>query len=135
VAITTWRLVRPVVQLQDVRLLRPANRAHPAVELDRQLETTRVVRQVVRHLVARRIPVRVAREGETRERVVACRGEQSQRVPALAPRHRGLAGGLENREIAALLGQEVADGEACLAAADHDYVAMLRDGAGHDVLI
>jgi hypothetical protein len=32
------------------------------------------------------------------------------------------------------LGEEVADREAGLAPTDHDYFALFRDGAGHDVL-
>ena len=127
--------VGAVIELHDVTVVLPPHRQDAAVQLDRKIELARIVGEVIRHLVPHRIPVRVAREREARKRVVAGRREQFERVPALAPRRRGLSGGLKDREIATLLGEEVADGEACLAAADDDYVAMLRDGARHDVLI
>ena len=129
------RDTRAVIEIHDVTVVLPPHRQDAAVQLDRKIELARIVGKVIRHLVPHRIPVRVAREREARKRVVAGRSEQFERVPALTPRRRGLSGGLKDREIATLLGEEVADGEACLAAADDDYVAMLRDGARHDVLI
>ena len=78
--------------------------------------------------------VGVAGERLAREAVVAGGGEQPQRVPALAPRGRGRVGGVEDREVAALLGEVVADGEAGLAAADDDDVAVGAHGIWTSVI-
>ena len=85
----------------------------------------RVVLQVGHDLVAVRVAVGVAGERPAGQAVAAHGREQPQRVPALAPGGGRLAGGFEDGEAAVLPGQEVADGQAGLAAADHDDVAVL----------
>jgi hypothetical protein len=101
------------------------DRVHAAVELNRQLEPSRVIGEVGHDVVAPRVAVGVAREVEPGQAVVAHGREQPQRVPAGSPRGGGYAGGFEDGEPAALLGEEVADGQAGLAAADDDDLAPL----------
>ena len=101
---------------------------HAAVELDRQLEPSRVVGEVGDDVVAARVAVGVAGEVEPGQAVVAHGREQPQRVPSGSPGGGRFAGGFEDGEPAALLGEEVADGQAGLAAADDDDLAPL--GAG-----
>jgi hypothetical protein len=115
VATTTW----PAVSAQAV---------DAAPELHRQVAG--VLGEVADNLVARRVVVRVARERPARQAVVARRGEQPQRVPALAPGGGRPVRGLEDREVATLLGQVVAGGEAGLSAADDDDLAV---GCAHGI--
>jgi hypothetical protein len=92
-----------------------------------------VIGQVVHDLVATGVAVRVARERETGERVIAGGREQLERVPALAPCGRRLVRRLEDRDVAPLAGEEVADRQAGLATADHNHLAALGHGAiGHN---
>ena len=108
--------VRAVVELDDVAVAVAAHGLDAAVVLDRQREVARVLGEVGDDLVAGGVVVRVAREGEPGEAVVADGSEQPERLPAAAPRRGGAVGGLEDGEPPALLGEVVADGEAGLAA-------------------
>ena len=102
---------------------------HAAVELDRQLEPSRVVGEVGDDVVAPRVAVGVAWEVEPGQAVVAHGREQPQRVPAAPPRRGRLAGRFEDGEPPALLGEVVADRQAGLAAADDDDVVVLGSHA------
>src|SRR6185503_8536411 len=107
--------------------------AHGAVELDRKLESLDVPLEVGDDLLARRVPVGVAREREAWQRAVAARREQDERVPAAAPRGAHAARGLEDHEPSALLRKEVPDREPGLAGADDgdlDAVTTLRPCSG-----
>ncbi len=117
-------LAGAVVQLHEVCLAAPANRSHAAIELQREVEVAGVVGEVGHHLVAVGIVKWLARKGKPRKRVVAGRREEPQRVPAAPPGGCGLACSLEDREIAALPGQEVPHGQAGLATADDDYLVV-----------
>src|SRR5829696_4103396 len=121
------RLVRPVLELDDVAVARLADGGDAAVELDRQV--ARVLLQVGHDLVARRIVLGVAGERHARQAVVAHGREEDQRVPALAPRGGRGGGGFEDREVAPLFGEQVTDREAGLASPDDDDVAA----GGHAV--
>ena len=112
-----------VLQLDEVAAVVLADRANAAVELDKQLELLRVVAQVRDDLVAPGITIGIARERAAGQRVVAPRREQPQRVPALTPRRRMGRRRFEDREVAALSLEEVADGQAALTAADDNHLA------------
>ena len=129
------RLIGTVIELHDVTVGPPPHRADAALQFDRKIELARIVDEVIRHLVPRRITIRLPGKLHAWQRVVARGCEELQGVPALAPCRRRLFRGLEDREVCALLREVVADREAGLAAADHDYIAVAGDGAGHDVLI
>src|SRR3954469_13409937 len=79
-------------------------------------------------VVAARIAAGVAREVEPGQAVVAHGREQPQGGPAAPPRGGRLSGRFEDGEPAVLLGEEVADGEAGLAAADDDDLTVLHTG-------
>jgi hypothetical protein len=102
--------------------------AHAATELDRKVAG--VVGEVGDDLVARGVVVRIAGKGLAGEAVVARRREEPQRVPPLAPRGRGGIGGLEDDEVAVLVGEVAADGETGLTAADDDDLAV---GGAHGI--
>ena len=105
VATTTWSAV--IVRSSSSRRKRPSSlrRARErAVQLDRQIEGLGVALEVGGHLVAGRIAIGVAREGQARQRAVATGREELQRVPALAPgsrRSRRRARGSRSRGPAA----------------------------------
>ena len=103
----------------------PRQPVHPDPGLDRQPEPVRVGLQVVGHLVLGR-----ERPGRTRERhpgqpAVAGRGEQPQRVPAVAPGVPDPLVGVEDHEGPAPPGQVVADREPGLAASDDHRLDLL----------
>src|SRR3954453_6715217 len=123
--------VGPFGELDDEAIVAGPHGPDAAVELDRQLEALRVVREVGDDVVAAGVAVGVAGKGQTRQAVVADRREQLQGVPAGPPCGGRFAGRLQDREPAALLSQEVADGQSCLATADDDHVPPRRgSGAG-----
>ena len=101
-----------------------------AVHLDarthRQLEARRVGLQVVGHLVLGGEGVRRGGEGHPRQAVEAGRGEQAQRVPALAPGVPDARVGVQDHEGEAPPRQVVPDREARLAAPDDDRLDPLR---------
>ena len=97
------RLVRAVVELDEVPAVLAPHRADATVQLHGETEMARVAGEVVSHLVARRITIRIPGEVHPGQGVVARGREQLQRVPAPAPSGRRLRGGLENREVADLL--------------------------------
>ena len=107
-----------------------ADGADTAAQFDRQLEVARVVGEVGDDVVAARVAVRIPGERPAREAVVADRGEQPQRVPALAPRRRWHIGRFQDREVPALLGEQVADRQAGLPAADDDHLVPPLDLLG-----
>jgi hypothetical protein len=55
------------------------------------------------------------------------RGEQPERVPAVPPGVADPVAGVEDHEVAVMLCQEVAHGEAGLPAADHDGVEVVLE--------
>src|ERR671936_183457 len=57
---------------------------------------------------------------------LASRREELQRVPASAPGRRGCLDSLEDGEVRALPGEEIADRDSSLAASDHDNVVTVR---------
>src|SRR3954469_14024052 len=73
--------------------------------------------------------VRIAGKDQARKAAVSCRGEQLQRLPALTPSGSRLVSRIQDREVAALTGKEIADGEASLPPSDHDHLVAI----GHDV--
>src|ERR671919_3243759 len=87
-----------------------------------------VISQVGHDLVASWVALRVARERQARKAAVADRREELQRVPAPAPGRRELLASLEDDEVLAVLGEEVAHREPGLARSDHDHVVTMRDG-------
>jgi hypothetical protein len=93
----------PPVELEDEAPSLVGQPAHFAVELDGKLEGLRMALQVGDHLVARRVAIRVAREGKAWQRAVAARRKESQRVPALAPGRRNRIASLEDGEPQPLL--------------------------------
>ena len=95
-------LVGPIVELDVVRVSGFADRTHAAPELDRQIEVTDVIGEVGRHVVPPGVAVGLAGEVQPRKAVVADRGEQLERVPALTPRSRRLLGRFEDHEVAPL---------------------------------
>ena len=112
---------RPPVDLEDEALVLAGKPAHVAVELDRELEGLRVALEVLDHLVAGWVAVRVTRERQAGQSAVAARREERQRVPALSPRRGDGVTPLEDDEAASLPGQVVAHREPRLACADdHD---------------
>ena len=133
VAITTWSAAYARSRSSTTKppVVAGADREDLAVELHGQVEVLRVAREVVDDLVAAGIGVGVARKREAGQAVVAHGREQLQRVPPLAPRRSRRVGRLENREAAAVPGQEVPERQPCLAAADHDDVVAVT-GGGHD---
>ena len=114
-----------LARLEHERVALPCQRADRARERDRQLEVRGVPLEVGDDLVARRVSVRVAGEGEPRQRVVAARREEDERVPAAPPGGTDGVRGFDDHEPSALLGEKVPDGEAGLARADHDDVVAL----------
>ena len=108
------------VEHEAVRVL--AQRAHGRRELDRQLEMLRVPLEIGSDLVTGRVPVRVAGEREPRQRVVAARREQDERVPAIPPRGPDGVRGFEDHEPPLLLGQRTADRKPRLSGADYGDV-------------
>ena len=86
------RLVGAVIELHDITVVLPPHRAHAAVQLDRKIELARIVGEVIRHLVPRRITIRIAGKLHPRQGVVARGCEELQRVPTVAPGSRRLSG-------------------------------------------
>src|SRR5207249_11990301 len=84
-----------------------------------------VLLQVRDHLVASRVAVGIAGEGESGEAVVATRGEEDERVPASAPGSADRIGCVEDQEVLALAGEEVADRQSRLTGADYHEVVTL----------
>ena len=125
--------VGPVGELDHEASVARADGPDAAVELDRQIEMSRVVGQVRDDIVAARVAVGLAGKREPGKAVVADGGEQLERVPASSPGGCRFAGGLEDREAASLLGEVVADREAGLAAADHEDLAIVRRRGAHGV--
>lgn len=78
-------LNRPAVDVEHEAVSVPRQRTDGARELDRQLEMLGVPLEAGDDLVTGRIAVRVAREREARERVVAPWREEDERVPAAPP--------------------------------------------------
>src|SRR5205814_1953438 len=101
-------------------------------ELDRKVEPGGVRVQVRDRLVPARVAVRITRERHPRQGVIPAWREEFQRVPALAPGGRDVVRALQDYEVAAAPGEEVADGHAGLAAADDDDVVVI--GRGHSDL-
>ncbi len=99
-----------------------AQRTHGRRELHRQPELLDVLVEVGSDLVAGRVTLRVAGEGEPGQCVVAARGEQDERVPAIPPRGPDGVRLLEDDEPSLLLGQGMADREPRLSGADHGDV-------------
>ncbi len=62
--------VGPIVKLDEIPLRLAADHTYGAVQLDRQVEMTCIVRQVGNDVIAAGIPVRIAREGTPGEVVV-----------------------------------------------------------------
>ena len=100
-------------------------RAHEAVELDREVEGRGVLLEVGDDVVAARIGVGIARERQAGKPGVPPRREEDERVPARAPGGPDRAGCLEDLEAAALAGEEVAQRQPGLAGADHGDVQAL----------
>src|SRR5205814_5781574 len=93
---------------------------------NRELEPRRVSFDVIRRLPGRGIRPARRREGPARETVVAGRREEAERVPAArAPGTANPLVGVEDHERPSELLQVVADGQAGLAAADHDRLEVL----------
>src|SRR5919197_5753707 len=61
-----------------------------------------------------------------RKAALASRREELQRIPASAPGRRGCLDSLEDGEVRALQGEEIADRESRLAPSDHDNVVTVR---------
>ena len=99
--------------------------SNATVELDRKLVGGRILLQVGDDLVAVRIAVRVTGKNQARKAVVATRGEEDQRVPAIAPGGADRVGALEDHEPATLLREEVADRQARLAGSDHGDIKTI----------
>lgn len=95
---------------------------------DRQLVRPGVVLEVVRDRVLARVVLRVAGKREAGQGAVAGGREQLQGIPAPPPRIAGARADVEDQEGDPRLGEVVAGGESCLAAADHDDLRAL----GHD---
>ena len=110
-------------ELDEVAALPLADGADTAAQLDRQLEVARVVGEVGDDVVAARVASGSPGNARPGQAVVADRREQPQRVPALAPRCRQRVGRFEDRELPALLGEQVANRQAGVAAADDDHLA------------
>ena len=92
-----------------------------AVQLHRKLVGRGIALEVGDHLVAGRVAVGVAGERQAWQRAVATRGEEGQRLPALAPSGSDLAGALEDQELPSLALEEMADRQAGLSGTDdHD---------------
>src|SRR5205814_210917 len=96
-----------------------------AVQLDRQLEGLRVALEVGDHFIASRVPIRIAREREPRQRAVAAGREERECGPALAPCRGDLSCALDDDETAPLPGGEVADSETGLSGADYRNLVVL----------
>jgi hypothetical protein len=94
---------RPPVELENEESVFLRKLAHVAAELDGKFEGLGVALEIGDHLVARRITVRLARQGQGRQRAVAAGREERQRVPALAPSRRDPIASLEDDEPAPLL--------------------------------
>ena len=85
----------------------------------------RVLGEVGHDVVAARVAVRIAGEGQTRQAAIASGRKQLQRVPPCAPSGRRLLRRLEDRELATLPSQEIPDRKTGLAAADNDHLAIV----------
>ena len=123
VATTTWvacSLPAGVVTANGVVLL--VQSLYRGVQPHRQLEAGGVAGQVVRDVVLAGVGVGGCREGQAGQRVVLCRAEQAQRVPALPPGVSDLGCGVEQQEACVRIGEVVAEGEAGLTGADDDDV-------------
>ena len=112
----------PVFDLDNEAAIAPGQRAHRAVELDRELELGRVPLEVGDHFIPRRVAVGVAGEGQAGQAAVAARREERERVPASPPSRTGRLVGLEDHERPPVLRQEATDCQSSLAGADDDRV-------------
>jgi hypothetical protein len=115
---------RPVLELDDESIAVTPKARRRSAKAYRQVEVRCVPLEVREHLLACRVTVRIAREVKPRQAVVRARREQRERLPAIAPSRRDIVVALEDQKVAPLLHEVVADGETCLAAADHDDVVM-----------
>src|SRR5437764_6517271 len=90
--------IRAVVELNEVVILGPADRANAAAQLDRQVEIASIIGEITHDLVATWVTVRIAGDRASWQAVVARRREQPQRVPASASRRCRRLAGLKNHE-------------------------------------
>jgi hypothetical protein len=110
-----------------VRLVQPPDRL---VHLHRQVELRGICFEVVRHLVLGREGVLVRREAIAVERVELRRGEEAQRVPAVAPDVANAGRTLKDDMVDASPLEVVANGQPRLAGADHHDVVTFGPGFG-----
>src|SRR5215831_11331201 len=98
---------------------------------NRQVETPRIGFQVVSHLQLGREGVAARGKTKSGKPCVTRRREQAERIPAIAPGVADTTAGIQNQEADAAAGEMVSDGEACLAAADHDGVDAFKSVCLH----
>ena len=109
----------------------PGEPVHADAGPNRELELGRVGFQVVGHLVLGGERVGRSGEREPGQRVVAGRGEQAKRVPAVAPGAADPLVGVQDQERPSPTGQVVADRQAGLAATDDHRLNLLWLMLGH----
>ena len=80
---------RPLADFEEEAPIILRDPTHGALKLDGKVELFRVALEIGDHIVTCGVAVRIAGEGESRQRAVTARREESQRVPALAPSRRG----------------------------------------------
>ena len=112
---------RPSVDVQREAFLLGSKLMNLAVQLHWEVERFGVALEVVDHLIARRIPLRVAGEGKPRQAAVPPRGEERQGVPAFSPGGPDRIGSFENDERNSLLPEGIAHRKTRLARADDRY--------------
>jgi hypothetical protein len=101
----------------------------PVVGADVGVQAGGVGAEVADDLVAARVVLGIAGEGQSGQAAVAGRGEEGEAVVVARPRPYRLGAGLEDHRAQAAGTQGVGGGEAGLAAADDDRVVL-----GHEVL-
>src|SRR5215471_7181702 len=91
----------------------------------RQHEMAGIAFQVIRDLISRRIPFRVARHGESWKRTVGAGREQHERIVALAPALPEAPVALYQLQAQWRLLQMVSHRQTCLPGSDNEYVQCL----------
>ena len=127
VATMTWRAAsRPPSAVDTTNPASTGSTRSTRVPLaDGQVEPSGVRLEIVGHLATRRPVGRWRREAHARERVVAGRTVESERVPAIPPVVADARVGVEDQERQSAPGQVIAGGQAGLACADDDRVDPL----------
>ena len=122
---------RPGWKLGHITAVGVVKRSDGAVQLDGEIELSRVAVEVGDHLVAGRLLIEVAGERQTRHRVVSAGCKQHQRIPSLCPRRSDLIGCVDDQEANTGLPKVVPQRQPGLTGTDHEHVvAALRIAFG-----